>query len=93
MSERDGFLDRLTLGQALSEIERLDAELSEARRIASDSERMMTQTLWMLLWSVPTHQIRVTSATQEDYGSGRPLLDRQDDARDGSAIFTARLLP
>lgn len=93
MSERDGFLDRLTLDQALAEIVRLDAELAEARGAASESERSMTRTLWMLLWSVPTHQIRVTSKTQEEYGSGRPHLDRQDDERDGAAIFTARLLP
>lgn len=94
MSERDGFVDRLTLEEAQAEILRLDGLLAAEKQAGLDQHQGAMRTIWMLLWSVPTHQIKVTRAVQETYETGgRPNLDRRDMPEDGATLFTARLLP
>lgn len=86
MSERDGFVERLSIEEARAEIVRLDGLLR------GEQQKAML-TVWMILWSIPTHQVRISPATQHASGEGRPQLDRRDDDAKGGVIFTARLLP
>lgn len=93
MSERDGFVERLSIEEARAEIVRLDGLLREEQQKAIDAEQNAMLTVWMILWSIPTHQVRISPATQHASGEGRPQLDRRDDDEKGGVIFTARLLP
>ena len=93
MSEGDGFVERLSLEEARAEVLRLDGLLKAEQQGRAEERAGATRTIWMLLWSVPTHQIKVMREAQEAYGDGRPTLDRHDDPASGCTVFTARSLP
>ena len=93
MSERDGFVERLSAEEARAEVVRLDGLLKAEQQARLEERAGATRTIWLILWSLPTHQVKVMREAQEAYGEGRPLLDRRDDPRDGCSVFTARSLP